>query len=401
MRLLLAMLITCSLHAFHFQRRPTAEDDKPATIKVLLNRDLEGTLLEVKGPFMVYNPHNGKKLSTGWRSKRYYIAPHKDGMKWGESYPGIFQIKVVPTSSETTVLIGGIQYRGAVELYTIDDKLTIINEVDVESYLKSILSPRFATEHPSAVMDSIAIIARTDAYYTALVNHDSFWHVDARDVGYNGYGLTAINPSVERAIESTRYLVMTYQEQPFAATWNKNCAGKTASFQSIFRKNTTAPSGVSATFAAQDREESRWALDIPTSEIATIACTNRVTGLDLFVDSSSNKVYAVKVKDGSRSKDIDFVTLQQALGEDRLFSNDFTVELKGQMLHFEGYGEGNGVGLCIYSATQMADKGDLAPNILSEFYPQTHLEKMRSYPHNVITASTDYFIAPRNKETHR
>ena len=195
---------------------------------------------------------------------------------------------------------------------------------------------------------------------------------------------------------------MTYEGQPFAATWNTNCAGKTASFQSIFRRDTQAPSGVDVNFAAKDREESRWSLDIPASELARIAQANRVTGLDLYIDHLSDKVYAIKVRDGTRSKDVDFITLQKALGEDRLLSNDFTVELDEKMVHFRGYGVGHGVGLCLYSSIQMAKKGDSAPEILDEFYPETKLDKMRSYPPSVITAtSSRYFIAPHTKKEPR
>ena len=34
------------------------ETGKPATIKVLLEKDSEGVLLEARGPYTVYNPEN-------------------------------------------------------------------------------------------------------------------------------------------------------------------------------------------------------------------------------------------------------------------------------------------------------------------------------------------------------
>lgn len=38
--------------------------EKPATIKVLLERCSEGVLLEARGPYVVYNPENGKRESS-------------------------------------------------------------------------------------------------------------------------------------------------------------------------------------------------------------------------------------------------------------------------------------------------------------------------------------------------
>lgn len=379
---LMGLLINpTSAVAMHSELSETAtENAKPATIKVLLNQNASGILLEVKGSYEVRDPHQQTKLSWGSRGKRYFLYPHEDGIKWGENFPGVYQLQIIPTSDKTTMLVNGIQYRGAIEVYNIDNSLSVVNEVEVESYLKSVLPPMIHRKYPAAVMDSIAIVARTDAYHNAVSNKEAFWHVEAADVGYRGYGLNFNNTSIDRSIDNTRHLIMTYDERPFASTWNKNCAGKTASFQSIFRKNTCTPKGVESHLAAKDRDEHHWSLSIETEKLASVAKTNRVTELDLFVDHHSNKVYAIRVKDGSHSEDIDFITLQKALGEDRLLSNDFTVSLKGNLIIFEGYGEGTGVGVCIYSACQMSERGDLAPKILAEFYPYTHLEKVPSHP---------------------
>ncbi len=368
-----------SIIAMHSNLSETvSENAKPVTIKILLNQKISGILLEVKGSYEVRDPHQKTKLSWGIIGKRYFLYPHEDGIKWGENFPGVYQLQIIPTSETTTILVDGIQYRGAIEVYNIDNSLSIVNEVEIESYLKSILPLMIHHKYPTAVVDAIAIIARTDAYHNALSNQKAFWHLEAADVGYSGYGLNFNNTNIDRSIDNTRHLIMTYDERPFASTWNKNCAGKTASFQSIFRKNTRTPRGVESHLAAKDREEHHWSLSIETEKLASIAKTNRVTELNLFVDHYSNKVYAIRVKDGSHSEDIDFITLQKALGKDNLLSNDFTVSLKRNMIIFEGYGEGTGVGVCIYSACQMSERGDLAPKILEAFYPYTYLEKVQS-----------------------
>ncbi len=375
------------------------ENATPASIKVLLNQNASGILLEVKGPYEVRDPNEQLKLSWGSRGKRYFLYPHEDGIKWGENFSGVFQLQIIPTSPETTMLVNGIQYYGIVEVYNLDNQLSVVNEVDVETYLKSTLPPRIHRKYPAAVMDSIAIVARTDAYHNAIGNKSAFWHVDAKNVGYRGSGLMFNNTSVDSSIDNTKFLIMTYDDKPFASTWNKNCAGKTASFQSIFRKNTSTPKGVDSHIAAKDRNEHHWSLSIEMEKLAKLAKTNRVTDLDLFVDHHSNKVYAIRVKDGAHQEDIDFLTLQQALGEDQLISNDFTVSLKGNMIVYEGYGEGSGVGLCIYSACQMSESGDLAPKILAKFYPNTRLSKVPSYIETRPTSklSTQTFESPESK----
>ena len=397
---ILLFLLCLPLLAFSGEKTPSADTnlEKPATIKILLEKESNGILLEARGPYAVYNPENGKKESSGRWGKRFYLYPHEEGIKWGENFLGIYQLQVVPTSPKTTFLVNGVQYRGAIEVYNIENNLSIINEVDVETYVKTILNENVPSTLPANVVDAIAIIARTDAYYKALLNYDAFWHVTKEEVGYHGNALILQNLALDRAVDNTKSLVMTYEDQPFPGSWTKNCGGKTASYSSIFRKNTTTPDGVNSQFASKNRKDTRWSLTIDTQELAKVVKTNRVTGMDLFVDHVSGKVYATRLHDGTHTEDVDFVALQEKLGKDNLKSNDFNVSIKGNIALFEGYGEGNGVGLCLYSASQMAERGDEAPAILSIFFPNTSIEKMRAYPKAIVSSKKRSFVSPKQKE---
>lgn len=396
------LLFTLMLSLFAFAnepiKAPEISTEKPATIKVLLKKSTEGVLLEARGPYAVYNPENGKKESSGRWGKRFYLHTHSEGIQWGENFLGIFQLQIVPTSPETTFLVDGMQYRGAIEVYNVENHLSIINEVDIESFLKATLSEKISPDLPPNVLDAVAIIARTDAYYHALLNYDSFWHVTKEEVDYNGNALALQNIAIDRAIDHTKYLVMTYEEQPFPGSWTKNSAGKTASYSSIFRKNTPTPDGIDSPFAKQIRKESHWSLTLDTQEIAKLVKTNRITGIDLFIDHSSGKVYGARLHDGSHTEDLEFIALQEKLGKSRLKSNDFNVSIKGNIAQFEGYGEGHGMGLCLYSASQMAERGDSMPAILAQFFPHTTLEKMRSFPKAIVSSKKRSFISPKQKE---
>ncbi|MCB1071783.1 MAG: SpoIID/LytB domain-containing protein [Chlamydiales bacterium] len=373
-------------------------EEKPATIKLLLEKGTDGILLEAKGPYAIYNPENGKKESSGRWGKRFYLYPHEEGIKWGENFLGIYQLQIVPTSPETTFLVNGVQYRGAIEVYNIENTLSIINEVDVETYVKTILNEHVSPTLSPNVLDAIAIIARTDAYYKALLNYDAFWHITKEEAGYHGNALILQNLVIDRAVDNTKYLVMTYEDQPFPGSWNENCGGKTASYSSIFRKNTVTPEGVESKFAIKNRKDTRWSLTVDTQELAKVVKTNRITGMDLYIDHVSGKVYATRLHDGSHTEDVDFAALQNKLGKDKLKSNDFNVSIKGNIALFEGYGEGNGVGLCLYSATQMAERGDEAPAILAQFFPNTTIEKMRNYPKAIVSSKKRSFVSPKQKE---
>lgn len=363
----------------------TSDTKKAASVKVLLHKDIDGALVEAKGSYIVLDPFLGKKISSGLKGKRFYLYPHKEGIKWGEDFLGTFQLKLIPHSKNTSFLINGIQYQGSIEIFCVNDKITIINDVDIENYLQSILAPRFASHIHKTVMDALAIVERTNIYYQVIHNKDCFWHVNAKDVDYRGYATTQFNKNVDRAVSNTKFLVMTYEKRPFATTWNENCAGKTASYHSIFRKNISSPDGIVSAFAQGARKEHHWSFSVPKSTIANIAKTNRVTGLDLYIDSSSGKVYAIRVQDGSHDKEVDFFHLQKGLDKTNLLSNDFSISIQGDSVIFDGFGEGCSVGLCIYSATQMASRGDSAPEILGTFYPYSHIEQIKHLPEKDLT----------------
>ncbi len=388
--ILAASLVACTLAPISLlpvgMELPTdiSQKDKPATIKVLVSKQKEKIFLEAKGHHFVYNPLNELLLSEESATKRW-LSTGERGMKWGEAFPGIFQIRIVPANSQSTILVDGVEYRGCVEIYDLKGKLYVVNEVDIERYLKSIMTAQLTAEWDEEVMDAMAITARTNAYYLASRKSESYWHVDSQEVGYQGYAVSLQNLDIDRAINNTRHMVMLYKGAPFPTAWTKDSAGKTAAYATVFRKDVRAPHGVDAPFAAHDREKHAWTFSISKKDLAKALGAVKVSAFDLYQDDRSQKVYGARLKDNDNLLQFDFTKLQSALGATRLKSNDFTVEVNDDKLTFKGFGEGSGVGLCLLSASAMADKGDKAPKILASFFPETQLENVPSFDRKAAT----------------
>lgn len=351
---------------------------KPQNIHVLLEKDITEALLEVRGPYYIFNPVDGARVTSGILGKRYMIRPTETGLKWGQEFPGITQIIILPRSDDSKILINGIQYDGGIAIYKTADKISLVNQLDVESYLKSMLAVQFEYPLETEAMAAIAIAARTTAYAQIISNMNYFWHVDGKTLKYQGSSLVVSDSPTSKAVDSTRNLILVNrindQNLPFAAPWTEHCGGKTASFSSIFRKDLYAPKeGVDSPIAALDRKDSRWSYSISTDSFCSLFGLKKISGIDLFQDSFSNKVYGLRLKDGEISKDLDFFALQSAIGKKLIKSNDFVVFIRDNEIHFAGYGSGHGVGLCLYSATCMAQNGDIAVKILNKFFPNTFL----------------------------
>jgi SpoIID/LytB domain protein len=353
--------------------------EKPATIKILVAAKKNEIFLEAKGKHRVYNPLNGILLAEEASKTKQWVTKDSRGLYWDGLFPGIFQMRVVPSDSKTTFLVDGIEYQGCVEVYHKKGKLFVINEIDIERYLKSVMATLSFSEMDEEVMDAVVIAARTHAYYLASKKQNELWSVEAEEVGYQGHGLALQNPDIDRSINMTRHMVMLYEGMPFPATWTKDSAGKTANYSSIFQKGVKAPRGVEAPFAARDREKHAWKFHISKKDLANALGAAVIKEFRLCQDEKSHKVYAARLKDNVQDHEFDFARLQSALGMTRLRSNDFTVETNGDQFLFQGFGEGSGVGLCLLSANAMADKGSKAPKILSTFFPGTQLANVRSF----------------------
>lgn len=347
-----------------------SQKEKPPTLKVLLLKDTPSALVETRGGYSVYNAQNGLLLASSSSPRRHTVSNHPDGISWDELFLGISSIRIVPADA---LLIDGIEYRGCVEVHGNQNNCYVINEVDIERYLKSILTFQLPEEMDTEVLEAATIVARTHAYFCARENQNQPWQVVAQDTGYQGSGLTLQNLPVEQAITHTRHMAMTFRGNVFPAAWTKNSAGKTAEFSAVFRKNVTAPRGVALPLTAKERPRYGWFFEISKQQLAQIIGAQTLDDIALYQDKESEKIYAINLKSELGSRNVDFFTLQKALGSAKLKSNDFQVRIEGDKVRFNGYGEGHGVGLCLLSAKDYADKGENAQQILTHFFPGAQL----------------------------
>ncbi len=207
--LLLAAFATAApLSAAPMSRRePTP---RGPIISVLLENNVASALVEAKGNFCVVQKDDGYILSRGRENKRYVIHALPQGLRWGEEYPDVYQVSIVPVDRFATISVNGIQYRGNITVYHVgDNNVTLVNEVPIEDYVKSTLAVKYEdTSLSEEALAALAIIARTEAYNKVLTHRTSShpWDVSAREVGYFGSGTTL--PQLDPSVDHTRFMVL-------------------------------------------------------------------------------------------------------------------------------------------------------------------------------------------------
>lgn len=182
---------------------------KPPKVRVLVVHDQQGVVIEVKGKYKMYDPHNGSHISTRFVGKRKFMQAVRDGLKWGEEFPGLHQILIVPDENTTTTIVDGIEYKGPIYVYDIGGTISVINEISIEDFLSSTLAQKYHQKLPQEMLAAAVIAARTNAYYAAANPKNQYWSIDAKQANYQGFAVVDQNSDVQKTLADTRFMVMS------------------------------------------------------------------------------------------------------------------------------------------------------------------------------------------------
>ncbi|MBW4592236.1 MAG: SpoIID/LytB domain-containing protein [Brasilonema angustatum HA4187-MV1] len=111
---------------------------------------------------------------------------------------------------------------------------TLINEVPLETYLRGVVPYEIGASAPTAAMEAQAVLART----YALRNLHRFaidgYQLSADTHCQVYYGLSGVTPNTDRAIATTRGMVLTYRNNLVDALYSSTTGGVTASFSDVW-----------------------------------------------------------------------------------------------------------------------------------------------------------------------
>lgn len=179
------------------------------SIHVLITMDKENLNVSVKGAFKGYDPRTGDNILVSKIGKTARMEVMDGGMRWGEEFPGVHQILIVPDNPKGMVYVDGIAYPGSMYFYDVDNHLSAVNKVDMESYLASIMSTLEKDGNPPELLNALAITSRTNAYYLAENPKNPYWAVDGSQVGYHGAVSASEAPAIMLAINETKHMILS------------------------------------------------------------------------------------------------------------------------------------------------------------------------------------------------
>ncbi len=351
------------------------------------------------------------KVGATAAPRRLSVAPNApvnvthaaSGWSMGNVLVGQGELTVEPPVQHH-LTVNGTPYRGSVRLVpTGAGRFDVINDVDIDSYLKSVVSKELLRNWHIEAFKAQAIAARTYALYeVATAGKGRHWDVwpDVRSQAYGG--LDAETDKSVEAVEATTGVVVAWgqtrgQEKIFKAYFSACCGGVGQSaldafgdpyFPPLDAKNvgtlcSESPRFNWSTITLSKPELTRriryWGQRKGRAEqnIAT------VTRIDVQARNRYGRPVRFLVTDarGARyslaGEELRWAV--NSLGSDKtLLSSYFNPVDAGDSIRFtDGHGFGHGVGLCQWCAQVRATRGQRHEDIVLLAYPGARL--VRAY----------------------
>jgi stage II sporulation protein D len=288
---------------------------------------------------------------------------------------------VVRADAVATVTVGEVtrRYPGALAVTVEGGQLRLINTVDVEAYLPSVVHAE-AQGSPAAALEAQAIVSRTFAL-TGRHRHER--------AGYQLCDLThcqwyrGLEPDAKAASDAVTktagQVLMVGGIALKPAFFHSSCGGRTSASADVFHEAGAGPGVDDATKegpACREAPDFEWTWQADRVELAK-AIGAKPEG-DAFVPLSRDKGGRVlEVSSfGKRMDGGEFASrVGRVFGWQALKSLKVTAEEVESTVTFKGRGLGHGVGLCQHGARALAAKGWDAKKLLLRYFPDCQVRQ--------------------------
>ena len=317
---------------------------------------------------------------------------------------------------EPVVNIGGKDYRGYVKFVVNDNKLYIVNRVNVEDYVKGILPKEMSQSFPEEALKAQAVASRS----FAAANKDKFissgYNLDDTTSSQVYGGKSVETDKTNRAVDDTRGQYMYYAGEVADTMYHASSGGKTESSTEVWSgKNIPYLVSVEDEYSTHHKDY-EWQLKYSVGEL-----TNLLSGLGSFGTiqnievgsvTSTGRAKDIKIYGSAKTESVSASKFRAALGNTKCKSTSFEIISDGTIANAEsvketlakpnpkystdegeievvnfikliaseksvgtsehitirGRGYGHGVGMSQYGAAEMANRGNNYRAILEHYY---------------------------------
>lgn len=273
------------------------------------------------------------------------------------------------------VIFGGMQYAGKIEIWRGKNGLYVINELPLEEYVKGVVSGEVGRTWDAEALKAQAVVSRTYVLMQkATATPGKLPYDVTASVLHQVFKGGDIPESIAQAVDTTRGEVLTFQGAVIVAYFHSTSGGMTEDSLDGFGKSYPYLKPVETN--SELSPYFLWQKKITVKDMEKAAGVRNLKDIRIESHTSSGRVRNFLFVNGSRSTTVVAKTLRQSLGWDKLPSTFITSIMRDNGLFIiEGRGYGHGVGMCQWSALQMAREGKTYKDILAYFYQGTTLQQ--------------------------
>ncbi|HPU36141.1 MAG TPA: SpoIID/LytB domain-containing protein [Bacillota bacterium] len=274
------------------------------------------------------------------------------------------------------------RYRGSLEFRVENGKLAVVNELNIEDYLRGVVPAEIPPSWPKEALKAQAVAARNYALQQVEVSRGSKYNLldDQLSQVYRGYD--AETPATNEAVEETRGMVMTSQGRLITAFFHACSGGFTENSEDVWLEQLPYIKGKADPYDKNDKHYD-WQVDYTVEQLVAKL---QGSGYNLAVledieelarTSSGARIKSIAVSgQGTSGEPVRIVIsnadkVRNALGlKSSLFTLEKVYDQEGilQGIKICGSGNGHGLGMSQWGARGMAAQGYNYQEILKYYY---------------------------------
>jgi stage II sporulation protein D len=270
------------------------------------------------------------------------------------------------------------KFRGTIEARVSNGAILLVDELPDEEYLPGTVALESLSDHPEA-QKAQAVVARTFVQRGARHAREGF---DLCDLTHcqTYRGADGETEKARAAVAATRGEVLSFDGKIAEVYFTASCGGATNDVADVWPDGARRPYLRSVPCEACRRADQKWETTIALADLARAIDQPNARGVIITDGGAGGVVRNVRIEGAATTMTGEALrmTIGRALGWSRLRSDRFTVEKRGNDLHFRGSGAGHGVGLCETGAADLAKRGASYREILSRYFPGTTIDARRT-----------------------
>lgn len=294
-------------------------------------------------------------------------------------------VRITPSQS-SFIIVNGKKFRDSLFVVATNSKMTVINEVGIENYVRGVLSREMSPDWPLEALKSQAVATRSFAVKN-LGRHLKEGFDLCATVHCQVYGgAESENSTTDRAtFETAGEILVDKDGQIINSVYHACCGGHTEDARNVWDIKNEVPHY----FVAKKCEFCVWykhynwtftfEKDFIRKKLRTAGYDiGRVKTLEVVGRSVSDRAKFIKVKHTKGTTTIPAAKFRLAVDPWRFKSTKLTAIVRhNNSFEFRGHGWGHGVGMCQAGSKGMADSGHSYSEILRFYYPGASIKKVR------------------------